>query len=79
MFLMLRRSNAEGWSAPASQQMSDAPAEAALDSNAFSYWAAQTGSAIPESITIDMRTPQVVSGLIYEPPQTPSPLGVIGQ
>ena len=55
------------------------PAEAALDSNAFSDWDAQTGSATPASITIDMRAPQVVSGLIYEPPQTPSPVGAIGQ
>ena len=69
----------EGWTATASQQSTSHPAEAALDSNAFSYWEGQTGSATPASITIDMRAPQVVSGLIYEPPQTPSPVGVIGQ
>ncbi len=69
----------EGWTASANQQASGDPAEAALDSNAFSDWVARTGSATPAAITIDMRAPQVVSGLIYEPAQTPSPLGVIGQ
>ncbi|MBF6557702.1 MAG: discoidin domain-containing protein [Acidimicrobiales bacterium] len=55
------------------------PAEAALDNNAFSYWSGQTGSATPASITIDMRAPEVVSGLIYDPVQTQSPVGVIGR
>ena len=69
----------EGWTAAASQQSSTDPADAALDSNAFTYWEGRTGTATPASITIDMRAPQVVSGLIYEPPQTASPLGAIGR
>jgi galactose oxidase len=69
----------EGWTAAASQQSPGHPAEAALDSDAFSYWEGQTALATPASITIDMRAPQVVSGLIYEPPQTPSPVGAIGR
>ena len=54
----------EGWTAAASQQSSTDPADAALDSNAFTYWEGRTGTATPASITIDMRAPQVVSGLI---------------
>jgi galactose oxidase len=69
----------EGWTASASQQAPGDPAESVLDSNAYTDWDAQTGSATPASITIDMRAPQVVSGLIYEPPQTPSPVGAIGR
>ena len=69
----------EGWTASASQSLAGDPAEAALDANAFSDWVAAVGPATPASITIDMRAPQVVSGLIYEPPQTPSPVGVIGR
>jgi len=69
----------EGWTASASQQAPGDPAESVLDSNAYTDWDAQTGSATPASITIDMRAPQVVSGLIYEPPQTPSPVDAIGQ
>jgi galactose oxidase len=69
----------EGWTAAASQSSAGHPAAAALDSDALSYWAAHTDSAAPASITVDMRAPQVVSGLVYEPPQTPSPVDVIGQ
>ena len=69
----------EGWTAAASKPSAAHPAAAALDSNALSYWAAHTDSAAPASITIDMRARQVVSGLVYEPRQTPSPVEVIGQ
>jgi galactose oxidase len=69
----------EGWTAAAGQPTAAHPAAAALDSNALSYWAAHTGSAAPASVTIDMRTPQVVSGLVYEPRQTRSPADVIGR
>ena len=69
----------EGWTAAASQPSAAHPAAAALDSHALSYWAAHTDSAAPASVTIDMRTPQVVSGLVYEPRQTPSPADVIGR
>jgi galactose oxidase len=69
----------EGWTATATQASPGDPADAALDSNAFSYWVGETGASTPASITIDMRADQVVSGLIYEPPQTPTPEDVIGQ
>jgi galactose oxidase len=69
----------EGWTAAASQSAPGHPAAAALDSDALSYWAARTSPAAHASITLDMRAPQVVSGLVYEPPQSSSPMDVIGQ
>jgi galactose oxidase len=73
---ILRR---EGWTATSSQASHAHPAAAALDFNAFSYWAGKTGAAVPASITIEMLAPQVVSGLVYDPRQTRSPKGVIGR
>lgn len=69
----------EGWTTTANRSAAGHPAAAALDSNALSYWSAHTDPAAPASITIDMRAPQVVSGVVYEPPQTASPVDVIGR
>ena len=69
----------EGWTGSSSQPSAAHPAAAALDSHALSYWAAHTDSAAPASVNIDMRALQVVSGLVYEPRQTPSPADVIGR
>ena len=72
----------EGWTVTASDQSASHPAQDVLDSNAFTYWDSQASlsqSGPSQSITVDMRGPQVVSGLIYEPRQGPDPVGAIGQ
>jgi galactose oxidase len=72
----------EGWTATASDQSAGHGADAVLDDSASSYWDAPSPSpptALPPSITIDMRAPQVVSGVIYEPRQDASPAGAIGR
>ena len=69
----------EGWTATSGQSLPVHPATAALDSNALTYWDGRIGPGTPASITIGMRIPQIVSGLTYEPPQTPSPVDAIGR
>lgn len=72
----------KGWTATASDQSPGQPAEAVLDSNAFTYWDSESPLSATGSspwITIDMRAPQVVSGIIYEPRQGVRPIGSIGQ
>jgi galactose oxidase len=71
----------EGWTATASAQSVGHDPDAVLDGDAFSYWSSQTppSPAVPQSITIDMRGPQEVSGVVYEPRQGAQPSGVVGQ
>jgi galactose oxidase len=72
----------EGWTATASDQSVGHPADSVLESNAFAYWDSQ-GPLSPTGpsqwITLDMRGPQVVSGLVYVPRQGADPVGAIGQ
>ena len=73
----------EGWTASGSDQSAGHPAEAVLDSNAFTYWDArvllvQTGPSRSRSPST-CGAPQVVSGLIYEPRQGAAPAGAIGR
>jgi galactose oxidase len=72
----------EGWTVTASSQSAGHPAEAVLDFNPASYWSSRPSSAraaLPQSVTIDMRGPQIVSGLTYQPRQGAHPEGAIGR
>jgi galactose oxidase len=69
----------EGWTAQASSQLAGNPPLAALDDHATTYWNSNPANALPQSITIDMRGPETVSGLNYQPRQDTPPTGVIGQ
>jgi galactose oxidase len=71
----------EGWTVAASQ-LAGHPASAVLDSAPATYWNSRPSSsraALPQSITIDMRGPQTVSGLAYQPRQGARPDGAIGR
>ena len=72
----------EGWTVTASSQSAGHDADAVLDFNSASYWSSRPSSAqaaLPQSITIDMRGPQIVSGLTYQPRQGAHPAGAIGR
>ena len=72
----------EGWTVAASDQLAEHPASAVLDSDPATYWNSRPSSstaALPQSITIDMRGPQTVSGLAYQPRQGSRPDGAIGR
>ena len=71
----------EGWTAAAQDQLAGHPASAVLDSDPATYWSSRPSSstaALPQSITVDMRGTQTVSGLAYQPRQGARPDGVIG-
>ncbi len=71
-----------GWTVTASDQAAGHPADAALDSNAFSYWDSRgplSRIGPSPSITIDMHASRVVSAIMYEPRQADHPVGAIGQ
>jgi galactose oxidase len=72
----------EGWTVAASSQSAGHHADAVLDFNHASYWRSRPSSAqaaLPQWVTIDMRGPQVVSGLNYQPRQGAHPAGAIGR
>jgi hypothetical protein len=72
----------EGWTATASMSVAGHPADAVLDGKASTYWESQSPTSrgtLPQWITIDMRGPQEVSGLTYEPRQGAHPVGEIGR
>lgn len=72
----------EGWTVAASDQQAGHPASAVLDSDPATYWSSRPSSsaaALPQSVTVDMRGTQTVSGLAYQPRQGARPDGVIGQ
>ena len=71
----------EGWTATSSSA-SGSGAAAVLDGRSSTYWESQpplSQGSLPQSITIDMRGPQEVSGLIYVPRQGAGPAGAIGR
>jgi galactose oxidase len=71
----------EGWTATSSTSAGHR-AQAALDGDPSTYWDDQSfasGDALPQSITIDMRGAQEISGLTYEPRQGTRQTGAIGQ
>jgi len=71
-----------GWTASASDATTGHPATSVLDANAFTYWESPLPSPSNgngASITLELPSPQVVSGIIYEPRQGASPVGAIGQ
>ncbi|WP_112261427.1 discoidin domain-containing protein [Lentzea terrae] len=57
----------DGWGATASSE--DDPAAQVLDGNRATIWHSRwrTATSLPQWLTIDMRTPQRVSGLVYTP------------
>jgi galactose oxidase len=57
----------DGWVATASSE--DDPAAQVLDGNRATIWHSRwrTATTLPQWLTIDMRTPQRVSGLVYTP------------
>jgi galactose oxidase len=70
-----------GWTASASDATTGHPATSVLDANAFTYWESPLPSPSNgngASITLELPSPQVVSGIIYEPRQGASPVGAIG-
>src|SRR5262249_19786573 len=73
----------EGWTVQASSQSDEHPPAAVLDDKAATYWNSKPSSSstntLSQSITIDMRGPQPVSGLDYQPRQSIRPTGVIGR
>jgi galactose oxidase len=70
----------EGWTTTASDQSPGHPADAVLDGRASSYWQSRSSHGrLPQWITIDMRTAQIVSGVVYEPRQGARPAGAIGR
>ena len=72
----------QGWTASASDATTGHDAASVLDSNAFTYWDSPlppSSNGSGPSITLDLPSPRVVSGLVYEPRQGASPLGAIGQ
>jgi galactose oxidase len=72
----------EGWTAAAGDQLAGHPASAALDSDPATYWSSRplsSTAALPQSITVDMRGAQTVSGLAYQPRQGARPDGAIGR
>jgi galactose oxidase len=72
----------EGWTVAASSHSAGHHADAVLDSNSASYWSNRPSSgqaALPQSVTIDMRGRQLVSGLTYQPRQGAHPAGAIGR
>ena len=66
----------EGWMVQASSQSAGHPPVAVLDDHLTTYWSSKPSSsltsALPQSITIDMRGPQIVSGVTYQPRGHPS-------
>jgi galactose oxidase len=73
----------EGWTVQASSQSAGHPPVAVLDDHVATYWSSKPSSsstsALPQSITIDMRGPQIVSGVAYQPREGTPPAGVIGR
>jgi galactose oxidase len=70
----------EGWTTTASDQSPGHPADAVIDGRASTYWQSRSSHGrLPQWITIDMRTAQVVSGVVYEPRQGARPAGAIGR
>jgi galactose oxidase len=72
----------EGWTATASTSVAGHPADAVLGGKASTYWESQSPTSrgtLSQWITIDMRGPQEVSGLTYEPRQGAHPVGEIGR
>ncbi|HYH75186.1 MAG TPA: discoidin domain-containing protein, partial [Candidatus Saccharimonadales bacterium] len=71
-----------GWTATASDSYGNNPASYALDGNATSIWhSAYTASgvtALPHSVTIDMKAAKSIAGLSYLPRQDTSRNGTIG-
>jgi hypothetical protein len=57
----------EGWTASATSHAAGHAASAVLDTDASTYWQGTHTGTQAESITIDMRGPQPVSGLAYRP------------
>ena len=71
-----------GWTAVASDQSSNYPAENAIDGNRATIWHSKyspTAVPLPHSITINMHAVSYVSGLTYLPRQDTSSNGNIGQ
>jgi hypothetical protein len=73
----------EGWTVQASSHSSGHGPDAVLDDRVATYWNTKPSSsltkALLQSITIDMRGPQAVSGVIYRPRDHTPPAGVIGR
>ncbi len=72
----------EGWTVQASSHSAGHPATAIFDTHGVSYWEsapASVANAFPQSITIDMRGPQTVSGLAYTPVDDTTSAGAIGR
>src|SRR5690349_8255684 len=73
----------EGWTVQASSESAGHPADAVLDDDSETYWnskpSASATNTIQQSITIDMRGPQTVSDVAYEPRHGNRPAGVIGR
>ncbi|MBO0881192.1 MAG: discoidin domain-containing protein [Mycobacterium sp.] len=71
-----------GWTASADSQQSGNAAGNALDGNGTTFWHSQyspTAVPLPHSITIDMKSAQMVSGLSYLPRQDSILNGTIGK
>jgi galactose oxidase len=70
----------EGWTATSASGGQNA--DAVLDGSTSTYWESQSPTSsgvLPQSLTIDMRGSQEVSGLTYEPRQGSEADGAIGQ
>lgn len=67
------------WTVSADSQASGDPASNVLDGDADTSWATADSAPLPHSITIDMHTTQLVSGLSYLPRQDGILDGTIGQ
>lgn len=71
-----------GWTATASSQQSGNEASRVLDGNTGTLWHSAWSpsiAALPHSITIDMQTTNVITGISYLPRQDTSPNGIIIQ
>ncbi len=72
----------EGWTATASSAAPNHAADVVLQGGPSTYWESESPTAhgsLPQSLTIDMRGPQLVSGLTYEPRQHGDRSGAIGR
>lgn len=69
----------EGWTASASSHTPGHAASAALSGEPAAYWQSGPSVALPQSLTIDIRGSQEVSGLTYEPRHGAKPQGAIGR
>jgi galactose oxidase len=71
-----------GWTATASDAATGFPASNVLDAGTASIWHSRFGGTpapLPHTVTIDMKSPQDISGLRYLPRQDGNPNGNIGR